>query len=414
MKKNLFFIFSVLIILALSSGVLASVWFGDQVFLGPKGLDVSQWDDTDNGIHPEIAGAVLSDNSNWDTCIAGNTRVREYYIDSTTDCSWKYNPFRSRKWQRECTPSVESQEISCDNTCSTSPVILAGETMAAGYCAPSPSPSQPSVRCQDTDNGDKPDVAGFVAITSGNIVDRSFDTIQGSQLLEATCDGNELKIVAHTCAGSLRRAQPVSGHSPFTAGICETQLLSCTSVGQPVGSVQSTDARGNPRNSVASCIDVAGLSVQNSLRYKSYTCNAEGVYKAEFDLNRDNRVNQDDVSLSTNAIVVQSIINYIRQNPLNGQQVLSETVNCPGGCVAGECRNLAPEASCTDTDGNSISVKGTATAGSYSGIDVCIGPDTLLEYSCYGRGQQLSRQGVNANPINCEVLRKTCQNGACI
>jgi len=358
MKKNLFFIFSVLIILALSSGVLASVWFGDQVFLGPKGLDVSQWDDTDNGIHPEIAGAVLSDNSNW------------------------------------------------DNTCRTSPVILAGETMAAGYCAPSPSPSQPSARCQDTDNGDKPDVAGFVAITSGNIVDRSFDTIQGSQLLEATCDGNELKIVAHTCAGSLRRAQPVSGHSPFTAGICETQLLSCTSVGQPVGSVQSTDARGNPRNSVASCNGVA--------RYTSYTCTAEGVYKAEFDLNRDNRVNQDDVSLSTNAIVVQSIINHIRQNPLNGQQVLSETVNCPGGCVAGECRNLAPEASCTDTDGNSISVKGTATAGSYSGIDVCIGPDTLLEYSCYGRGQQLSRQGVNANPINCEVLRKTCQNGACI
>src|SRR3989344_5277538 len=405
MKKNLFFIFSVLIILTLSSGVLASVWFGDQVFLGPKGLDVSQWDDTDNGIKPDVAGAVLSDNSNWDTCNAGNTRVREYYIDSTTDCSWKYNFFRSPKWQRECTPSVEFQEISCDNTCSTSPVILAGETMAAGYCAPSP--SQPSVRCQDTDNGDKPDVAGFVAITSGNIVDRSFDTIQGSQLLEATCDGNELKIVAHTCAGSLRRAQPVSGHSPFTAGICETHLLSCTSVGQPVGSVQSTDARGNPRNSVASCVNAAGVSSQNALRYISYTCNAEGVYKAEFDLNRDNRVNQDDVDLGTGAINIQTIANYIRQNPLNGQQVLSETVDCPGGCVAGECRNRPPEASCTDTDGMNIGTRGTTTAGTYTGTDSCLGPTRVLEYNC------IAGLGINANSLPCSA-GKTCQNGACI
>jgi len=401
MKKNLFFVFSVLIVLALSSGVLANVWFGDKFFLGPKGLDVSQWIDTDNGIKEDVAGAVLSDNSYWDSCIAGNTRVKEYYIDhtSTTDCSWTYSRSRSPRWQRECNPSVEFQEISCDNTCSTSPVRIGGETRDAGYCAPSPSPSQPSARCQDTDNGDKPDVAGFVAIPSGNTVIRYYDEIQGSQLIEATCDGNQVKMVPHDCAGLLRMNQPVSGRSPLTADICETHLLSCTSVGQSVGSVQTTDARGNPRNSMASCTGLA--------RYTSYTCNAEGVYKAEFDLNHDNRVNQADVSSSTNAVAIQTIINYINQNPLNGQQVLSETVNCPGGCVAGECRNLPPEASCVDTDGMNSGTRGTTTAGTYTGTDSCLGPTRVLEYNC------IAGLGINANSLPCSA-GKTCQNGACI
>ncbi|MBW2978719.1 hypothetical protein KY304_01250 [Candidatus Woesearchaeota archaeon] len=74
------------------------------------------------------------------------------------------------------------------------------------------------------------------------------------------------------------------------------------------------------------------------------------------------------------------------------------------------------EPNCIDTDGNDISVKGTASVNARRYIDSCQDQETLFEYYCTGGNYISSTRGerVTSQLFDCSSRGMVCRQGACV
>lgn len=251
MKKNfiLVMVFTAVILLAVS---VSAFWPFDKVLLGPKSVttDYASWQDSDDGNHPYIGGAVYNGNINTDVCNSDGS-VTEYYIEEA----------RSKKILKTF------KQICSGGECERVSVSFKGKTLSAGQCKA----ILPSA-CVDTDEGDDPKTAGMIELTlsNGNI-NYNEDTVSGSgsnqKIVEFSCDtDNSAKREEHSCIGLIEREDITIGTITKSAAFCDIKPLTCSKVGNVV---TGTDAKGETFTKTDVCLTGTSL--------KEYTCGPDSA-----------------------------------------------------------------------------------------------------------------------------------------
>lgn len=418
-------------VLVFTVATVAAITFGDST------RDSGLYIESDSGIDLTTAGAIgISDQgysiSNFpstyaDKCIDG-TVLRESYIKKNS--AWY--PFCSVGDNcNKYTPLTREIVCPADHICETvENVQLFGGNMVyskLGRCA-----EVVSADCFDSDldtSDDSPEnVAGYAFETdaNGNVIASCVDGVFGTKIVECSCDATTNKIVKQEieCSdgtideGTVQVPQVIisdskgMGTTSSNASYCHVYEVTCVE-DSVTGAVTAINTRG-----------------EEVTFPHGWGNNARALLDSCISDNPRNDQDEDepweiDSGLAIHAGVDGSrIIDYSCDLATN-EPIYEVSAICENGCTMESGRPACIGISCIDTDSTStrarviwdeternlqLGVKGSVeiiNGGDYSGEDVCLGDNTLLEYWCPTN----THPNVLARAFNCP---NGCLDGACV
>ncbi|MEM3112932.1 MAG: hypothetical protein QXI33_00720 [Candidatus Pacearchaeota archaeon] len=367
---------------------------------GGQALNPSEWEESDNGNNPAVAGAVyIGDRIYFDVC-NNQKSIKEYFIKDD---------------------KVRSKNIKCDFGCESVDFTFKEQSSSTGQCKAAPEEG----RCREVgDVVNDPFTPGVVLIRGFNNVltykvDSVIDEGNGKVLIEYYCDGNKrLAKDTYRCNGVIRSQNvDVGGGITKSANYCEIRPVTCIKNGKDL---RYTKPNGEDEVKRDRCL---GLSQsEDSQDNEDTRRNVSGANTVqffcrtdEFDIDGDNDVDINDLRNETNDPQIRAaILGFLR----DGQPFERVVSNCGlPGCSSNITAVWCNQPTCVETDSRiakrrASEVKIVNVSDNsilYSANDTCVGDNRVLEFWC---PTQVSKF-ISAKDLPCGSGR-VCVNGACV